>query len=67
MESKSFRLEYQSISNKPSFRSTAGIAKQPKAKEKEYDEHDLAHQAKLKEEARKKKELADKLKSGKKG
>lgn len=50
-----------------SIQSTAGIAKQAKGKDKEYDEHDLEHLAKMKEEARKKKELAEKLKGGKKG
>lgn len=48
-------------------KSTAATAKQAKPKEKEYDEHDLAHQAKLKEDEKKRKEMAAKIKSGKKG
>jgi len=39
--------------------------KKSKGAEKQLDEHDLEHQRKQREEAKAKKELADKLKAGK--
>ena len=48
-------------------KSTSMTGKKAKGGPKELDEHDLEHQKKLKEEQRKMKEMADKLKGGKKG
>jgi hypothetical protein len=48
-------------------KSTALTGSKAKGKDKVLDEHDLEHQKKLKEEEKKRKELAAKLKGGKKG
>ena len=48
-------------------KSTANTATKAKPKEKNYTEEDLAHLNKQKEEEKKRKELAAKLKGGKKG
>ena len=46
-------------------KSTALTGKKAKGAAKDYDEHDLEFQKKQREEAKAKKELADKLKAGK--
>jgi hypothetical protein len=48
-------------------KSTALTGAKAKGKDKVLDEHDMEHQKKQKEEERKRKEMADKLKGGKKG